>query len=76
MGLAQARPNYDGRGVNAISLSVSLPQKEGTSVYTSTGLGNRYLSPTLYICSAQFVNLRNFEIAPRKLEISNLRNYL
>ena len=30
----------------------------------------------IYICSAQFVNLRNFEIAPHKLEISNLRNYL
>ena len=28
------------------------------------------------ICSAQFVDLRNFEIVPRKLEISNLRNYL
>ena len=28
------------------------------------------------ICSEQFVNLRNFEIAPRKLEISNLRNHL
>ena len=26
------------------------------------------------MCSAQFVNLRNFEIAPRKLEISNLHN--
>ena len=57
MGLAQARPNYDGRGVNAISLSVSLLQKEGTSVYISTGPGNRYLSPTLYI------------IVPRNLSI-------
>ena len=28
-----------------------------------------------YICSAQFVNLRNFEIALRKLQISNLCNY-
>ena len=28
------------------------------------------------ICSTHFINLRNFEIAPRKLEIFNLCNYL
>ena len=35
-----------------------------------------YMHMRYYICSAQFVNLRNFEIVPRKLEISNLHNYL
>ena len=35
-------------------------------------------SPSIpgYVCYAQFVNLRHFEIAPCKLEVSNLRNYL
>ena len=30
----------------------------------------------MYVCSVQIVNFRNYEIVPRKLEISNLRNYL
>ena len=34
-----------------------------------------YIDILCILCSAQFVNLRNFEIAPCKLEISNLRNY-
>ena len=29
-----------------------------------------------WICSAQFVNLCNFKIVPRKLQISKLHNYI
>ena len=40
------------------------------------GKGPLFLERITYTCSAQFVNLRNFEIAPHKLEISKLHNYL